>query len=97
MPPAVIGLLFQKTTHDNDLKECYYPFTWRVKLAIRRGNEKEIKITYPQISQKWDCKVVLPLYIMEKLVLDLDYAWRISSRASDFDFANKQSVPQFAN
>jgi len=97
MPPAVIELLFQKTTHDNDLKECYYPFTWRVKLAIRRGDEKEVKITYPQISRKWGRKVVLPLYIMEKLVLDLDYAWRAPSSVPDSNFTNKQAVTQFAN
>jgi len=97
MPPAVIDLLFQKTTNDDKLKHCYYPFTWRVKLAIRRGDEKEVKITYPQISRKWGSKVVLPLYIMEKLVLDLDYAWRAPSSVPDSNFANKQAVTQFAN
>jgi hypothetical protein len=96
MPQAVIDLLFRETTHNDELKQRYYPFTWRVRLSIKRGEEKEIKITYPQVSQKWGIKVVLPLYIMEKLVLDLDYAWRTPSSAIDY-FANSQAIPQFAD
>jgi hypothetical protein len=97
MPQAVIDLLFHETTHNDELKQRCYPFTWRVRLAIKRGEEKEIKITYPQVSQKWGVKVVLPLYIMEKLVLDLDYAWRAQSPVTTTNFGDEQTVPQFAN
>jgi hypothetical protein len=76
MPWRVIDQLFRGAAKSEFLKDSYYPYTWRVKTALKRNQEKSIPINYPKISQKWEMKVVLPRYIMEKLELDLDYAWR---------------------
>jgi hypothetical protein len=79
MPQSVIAQFFQSMAKNDDLVDGYFPHTWRVRLALKRGNERDLTITYPQTSQKWGVKVVLPRYIMDKLVLDLDYAWRNQS------------------
>jgi len=86
--------LFSKTEKLTTTNGRYYPESWRVKLALRRQNEKDLAITYPRTSRQWEINVVLPRYMMEKLVLDLDYALPHLSSASIFE--NKLAVPQFA-
>jgi hypothetical protein len=92
MPQAVIDRLFCKTGQADGMNDRYYPYTWRVKLALRRQNEKELAVTYPRTSQKWGVKVVLPRYIMDKLVLDLDYALPDQFLGVTSDFENMPAV-----
>ncbi|GEM_PF-5825693 len=87
MPLRVIEQLFQSMAKNDGLMDGYFPHTWRVRQALRRGNERDLTITYPRTSRKWGAKVVLPRYIMDKLVLDLDYAWRNQ-------FSNMNSAPE---
>lgn len=94
MPQFVIDQLFKKTAGAGLMNDCYYPHTWRVKLALRRQNEneKDLAITYPQTSRKWGIKVVLPRYIMDKLTLDLDYVLRNYALVANFE--NRPSALQ---
>ena len=94
MPQSVIDRLFRKTAEVGVMKDHYYPHTWRVKLALRRQNEKDLAITYPRTSRKWGIKVVLPRYIMDKLTLDLDYVLRNQIMASTSDLENSRLTLQ---
>ena len=92
MPQSVIEQLFQGTVKNDDLMDGYFPHTWRVRLALRRKNERDLTITYPRTSRRWGVKVVLPRYIMDKLVLDLDYAWRNQFSDINSAFEDKPAV-----
>jgi hypothetical protein len=94
MPQHVIDQLFQSTTGSNAFADSYFPHTWRVKLALKRLIEKDLAITYPRTSRKWGVKVILPRYMMDKLVLDLDYAWRTQKPEANTDFADRQVITQ---
>ncbi len=73
MPSAITDLLFEHANRHEELKSEYFPFTWRVKQALRQHRENDLAITYAQTSRKWGHKVVLPRYLMDKLVLDLNH------------------------
>jgi hypothetical protein len=95
MPKTAIDFLFTKAMKIDVTNHGYYPFTWRVRLALKRITENEIGVTYPRTSQKWGVKVVLPRYIMEKLVLALDHTLRHLPSTSPPVFENMHAVPQF--
>jgi len=92
MPKTAIDFLFNKAMKVDVTNHGYYPFTWRVRLALKRINENEIGITYPRTSQKWGVKVVLPRYIMDKLVLDLDYVWRNHGSTKTSELTEKSAI-----
>lgn len=74
MPLAISNLLFEHAGRREDSMRAYFPSTWRVKQALRQQRENDLQITYAQTSQKWGYQVILPRYLMDKLVLDLGYA-----------------------
>ncbi len=92
MPQTVIDFFFSKAMKVEVSNHGYYPFTWRVRLALKRMNENDIVVTYPKISQKWGVKVVLPRYIMDKLVLDLDYVWRNQGSTKTSELTDKSAI-----
>ncbi len=73
MPVAISNLLFERASRREDSTSVYYPSTWRVQQALRQHRESELKVTYAQTSQRWGYKVILPRYLMDKLVLDLSH------------------------
>ena len=73
IPSAITDFLFEHANRHEELKSEYFPFTWRVKQALRQHRENDLAITYAQTSRKWGHKVVLPRYLMDKLVLDLNH------------------------
>jgi hypothetical protein len=89
MPQTIIDQFFNKIVQAEAMNDRCFPHTWRVKLALKRQNEneKDVAVTYPRTSQKWGVKVVLPRYIMDKLVLDLGYSSPDQSfgKASEFE------------
>ena len=92
MLQRVIDQLFHNSVQSAVSENSYYPHTWRVKLALKRNQEKDVAITYPKTSRKSGSKVVLPRYIMDKLVLDLDYAWRNQILPIPSELANEHAV-----
>jgi hypothetical protein len=92
MPQSAIEQLFQNAAKNDNLMDGYFPHTWRVRQALRRGNERDLTITYPRTSRKWRAKVVLPRYIMDKLVLDLDYAWRNHGSTKISELTEKSAI-----
>jgi hypothetical protein len=96
MPKTAIDFLFNKAMKVGVTNHGYYPFTWRVRLALKRINKNEIGVTYPQTSRKWGVKVVLPRYIMDKLVLDLDYVWRNQGSTKTSELTDKNAIINMA-